>query len=337
MKKMKLLVALFALSNICFGQTKIDSLVQKGIKYHDNGQYAEAISVYKEALEIEPNSALVNYEIAMTLMYDKKYKESIKHCDKVIDLNDKLLIQAYNTKGSCLDNLGKTKKSIKVFEEAIEKFGDNYLIYYNLGFNYYKEKDYFKAEEAFINAISNNSEHASSHLLLGIIKSEQNQKVQSLLCLYYFLFLESDSERSKTAYNLLMRQLKGNVQKDNNEPNQINITLDSNQMETEFAPASIMISMLEASKSLEENANKSEEELFIENNTDFFKVLGELRKDQNEGLWWNFYVPFFYELANTEHIETYSYYISYCANDNSLNWLKKNPEKIEQFNQWLTK
>ncbi|TLX74570.1 tetratricopeptide repeat protein [Labilibacter sediminis] len=335
MRKQFLILVFFIFSTLVYSQTKVDSLVSVGIKYHDAGEYDKAIDAYKSALEIEPNSALVNAEISLTYMYAKDYKKSIKHCDKVIDLDDKYLLQAYNTKGSCLDYLGKTKESIKLFKKGIKKFGDHHLLYYNLGYNYYNLKEYDNAEKALINAINTKSDHASSHLLLGYLMSDKNQKVQSLLSLHYFLFLEPHSSRAKTAYHLLLEQFGGNVSRDTDKPNQINIFLDPNQTDAEFGAADLMISMLEASKTLEENKGKSDEELFIDNTTSFFKILGELKKKNNIGLWWDFYVPLFYDIAKSKHIDTYCYYISHSTNDKAKEWLNNNGNKIEEFDNWL--
>lgn len=335
MKKLYLLFGLVLFPNFLSGQTNIDSLIQQGVYYHDAGKYDKAIELYKQALSIDPNSDVANYEIAMTYMYAKDYENSIKFSDKVIDIGKNNVLQAYITKGSSLDYLGKTDESIKILEKGLKKFGANYLLYYNLGYDYYKIKNYNKAEEAFTNAIKANTNHASSHLLLGYLMADQKRNVQSLLCLYYFLFLEPDTERSKTAFRILDEQFGGNVQPDKEKPNQINIVLNNDQIDSEFGPANLMISMLEASKSIEENKGKSEEQLFVENTKSFFKILGELKKDKNKGLWWDFYVPFFNDLANSDHIDTYCYYITQSSKDKSLEWLKNNNPKIVLFDQWL--
>lgn len=334
MKRQVLVLGLFLISSLIYSQSTVDSLVQIGIQYHDEGQFDKAIESYKTALNIEPNSALINYEISLTYMYMGDYENSILHSDKVIEQNDMYLLQAYITKGSCLDYLGKSAEAIKLFEKGIKKFGDDHLLYYNLGYTYYNLKEYDKAEEALINAINAKSDHASSHLLLGYVMNEKNQKVQSLLCLHYFLFMEPNTERSKTAYNLLLKQFGGNVERDKDKPNQINIFIDPNQSESEFAPAAMMISMLEASKTLEENKDKSEDLMFIENTTSFFKILGELKK-KNKGLWWDLYVPLFLEIAESEHIDTYCYFISQSNNIHSQVWMENNSVKIEQFGKWL--
>jgi tetratricopeptide (TPR) repeat protein len=199
-------VVLVLFSNFLLAQSPVDSLVQLGIQCHDNGQYDKAIELYQKALEIDPASPLTNYEIALTYMYAKDYANSIKHSDIVIGQKGQNLLQAYVTKGSCLDYLGKTDESIRLFEQGIRKFGDHYLLYYNLGYDYYKLKNYEKAQEVFTKAIKSNPNHASSHLFLGFTMADLDQKVQSLLCLHYFLLLEPNSGRAKTAFSLLQKQ-----------------------------------------------------------------------------------------------------------------------------------
>lgn len=335
MKRQILIIGLLLFSTLIYSQNKVDSLVNIGIEYHDKGEYDKAIETYKAALKIDPKSALANYEIAMTYMYAKEYKKAIKHCDIVIKMNDKYLLPAYITKASSLNNLGKTEESRAMFIESIEKFGDNHLLYYNLALNYYKTKEYKEAEQAVINAIRTKTSHSGSHLLLGQMMFEQGLKSQSLLCLHYFLFLEPNTERSRTAYNLLQKQFNGNVKADKDKPNTFNININSIETETEFSHADLMISMLEATKTIEENENKSEDEMFIENTKLFFNILGELKKEDNKGLWWDYYIPFFDEIANSEHIDTYCYYISKSSNRRASDWLKENQDKQKEFATWL--
>ena len=269
-------------------------------------------------------------------MYSGDYQNAIKHSDKVIKRNDKYLLQAYLVKGSCLDYLGKTKESIKLFKKGIKKFGDDHLLYYNLGYNYYNIKEFDKAEKAFIKAINTKANHASSHLFLGYLMYEKNQRVQSLLSLHFFLLLEPNSERSQNAYNLLQSQLSGGVEKNQEEPGKIDIFLSPDQLKSEFGTIDMMITILEASKSLEENEGKSDDQMFIENTTSFFKILGEHKTKENTGFWWDFYVPFFYLIAESEHIDTYCYYISQSTKETAVDWLKENEKRVTDFAKWLS-
>lgn len=315
-------------------QSSIEDFVTEGIQYHDKGNYDKAIETYKKALEINPKSTLVNYEMALSHFAKEDFKNAIKYSDVVLEQNKDHMLQAYMTKGSALDMLGKTKKSIKLFKKAIKESGGHYLLYYNLGLNYYKLNDLDNAEENVINAIKNNPNHPTSHLILAHIHNQKGNPVQTLLATHYFLFLEPNTQRSTEAYSILKKNFGGNVTKDSSKPNTINITLSPND-DRQFGAAELMVSMLEASKSIEENEGKTEDEMFVENTESFFKVLGELRKKKNKEIWWTFYTDFFYDLAKSDHIETYCKYITQSVNENSKKWLSENENKLNDFDKWL--
>ena len=71
--------------------------------------------------------------------------------------------------------------------------------------------------------IEENSNHSSSHLMLANIHQQKGNSVQTLLAVHYFLFLEPNSKRSHEAYQILQQNFGGNVSKDKDKPNTINI------------------------------------------------------------------------------------------------------------------
>jgi len=336
MRKLILSLTFLLFTVSFFAQNSIEEYVKEGIQYHDNGDYNKAISIYKTALELYPKSTLLHYEISLSYFTKADYKEAIKHADIILKQKENHLIQAYLTKGSALDMLGKTKESIKLFEKALKGKDKHYLLYYNLGLNYYKINKLNEAEENVIKAIEQNSNHTSSHLMLANIHNQKGNAVQTLLAAHYFLFLEPNTKRSNEAYQLLQDNFGGNVSKDKNKPNTINIVLSANN-DSQFGAAELMIGMLEASKSLEENEGKTEDEMFIKNTDSFFTILGELKKKKNREIWWTFYTTFFYDLAKSEHMEAYCKYVTQSGNENSKKWLMVNEKKLTDFGDWLKK
>lgn len=338
--KMRLLITAFtfALHLTAFGQADIEIIVNQGINFHDNGQYKKAIEKYKEALEIDPNSLWVHYEISMSYLYNNEYKKSIEHCDVIIDADDKYVKDAYVTKGSSLDYMGKTKKSIKLLKKGIRKFGDYYLFHYNLAYNYVKTKEYEKAEETLLKGIEDNPNHASSHLLLGLVNSSQKKKVKSILSLCYFLLLEPSTERSQTAFKELVKLMWGNQQKKEDGSNEITIFVDPDIKDEDFKSVEMMMPLLFATNNMEENKDKSHAELFTENLTTLFKVLGESEEDEKrkeEAIWWDLYLPLFYPMAEEGHSEVFGYFISHDFWEESTQWLENNPDKIDAFQEWF--
>ena len=266
-----LCTALFVLflSTPVFTQSVIEELVKKGIEHHDKGEYDKAIDLYKKALDIDPKSTIANYEAAYSYFMKKDYKNAIRYSNVVIKQKSEWSTHAYVTKGSALDNMGKTKKSIKLFKKAIKETGGHYLLYYNLALNYFKLSEWADAELNILKALQFNPNHTSSHFMLAKINALLGNKTKSILAANYFLFLEPDSYRSRDALELLVTNFSGNVSKDE--------------------------------------------------------------------IWWNFYIPFFYDLAQSDHVETYCYYIIQNMNENAKKWLEQNEDRLSSFGTWLEK
>ena len=81
---------------------------------------------------------------------------------------------------------------------------------------------------------------------------------------------------------------------------------------------------------------KNSNPLFAENTNTIFTILGEAKKDK-KGFWWNFYVDYFYTLANNHHTEALCYYITQSKGDTYNVWLKDNLTKMEALSEWYTK
>jgi len=327
-----LLLVLLAITSLnCFAQnSKINELVNDGIKHHDQGEYEKAISIYEKALELDQNSSLVNYEISFSYFSAKDYGNAIKFSKRVIALRDGNLLPAYITYGNSLDMLGKQKKAIKVYEKAMKDF-ESYLLYYNHALSCLNSNLLDKAYESALNAINQKSSHASSHLILSKIMEKKGSRIEAMLPLYFFLLIEPNSARSAIEYQTLRNYIDYGVSKSSGK--NINVVVPSNN-DSSFGAAEMMISLSKASNSLDENKGKSELGLFADNNAKLFKTLGELKKE-NTGFLWDFYVPFFYNMANEELIEAYSYYISLSLGDNTAIWIDENNVKFEQFKKWM--
>ena len=188
---------------------KIDSLLQLGMNYYENGRYDRAITILKEAVELEPDSPVANYCIASGYIAVNEYAKAMEHLDRVIDKDVDFLLGVYTMKSSCLDYLGRTVESIELLRDGIERLGGHYLLYYNLGLCLYKIGNHGEAQQALENALSLSPNHAGSHYLLGVLMYELGKMDHSLPPLYYFLLLEPNSKRSETAFGIIADHLSG--------------------------------------------------------------------------------------------------------------------------------
>lgn len=312
---------------------KVKAYVEQGIALHDKGDYKGAIEEYQKALALDAASPMVNYEIASSYFAAKDYDKALKHINVTLQKETEFADHAYILKGSVLDLQGKSKEAIAVYKNALRTHQDNYLLYYNLALTLFNSKaSVTETTDALKHALRLNADHASSHLLLGYVMMDQGKRVQSLLALYNFLLLEPKSGRAEEALGILLQQLQQGVERTDEKT--INILASNKTVKDEFAAAELSLSLLEASKTLEKNKDKTEHELFVDNTKTFFSLMGNLKKD-HKGFWWDFYVPFFAAMESAGHTETFGYYIWLSKNNVKVNqWLDKNDSRIKQFSKW---
>ncbi|XOV94419.1 MAG: hypothetical protein ACFHWX_06880 [Bacteroidota bacterium] len=335
MKQLSLMISLLWVLTLTAQEEQVIKYVKEGIGYHDTGNYEDAIIAYRHALYVDPGSPLANYEIAMTFSTINEHDSALKYVDKVLAFKNDHHLMAYITKGNTLDALGRGDEAIDTYKKALANEGPHYLLLYNMAVTYNSHGETDKAIENLINGISQNAGHPSSHLLLANIMKSQSKTVQSLLGYYYFLLIEPGTSRSEGAFTSLMQQFGGNVEENKDGGFNILINTSAIDKKNEFSSAELMVSMLSVTSSLPENKDKSEEELFVSNTESFFKILGELKKKKDKGLWWELYIPFFYDLARSDHLEAYCYYISQSSNTAAMDWLNANPDKLRALDQWL--
>ena len=310
----------------------VQHVVNQGVALHDAGKYEAALEKYEQALKQDPKSDAAHYEIAVTYFTLGQYDKSIAHCDKINDKSP-YIDQAYMLKGNALDMAGKPEEAIKIYNKALKSNPDNYLIHYNLGYTYYKTRDFVNAEKSFISALLLKPTHPGSHLLLGYLMIDRGQRLKSILALFNFLLLEPQGKRAEMAYGKLQEQLEKGVSKTSG--NTITINVDPNSELDEFGAAEMMVSLLQAAKTTEANSGKTEEQLFVENTQSLFGILGELQKEK-KGFWWDFYVDFFRDMNEDKHVEALCYFISQSQSNGRIHtWLAQNQNKVDQMMDWV--
>ncbi len=334
MKKQIIILLLICLSHNLYAQKSVEDYLDKGVAYHDEGKYDKAIDMFKEGLKIDPNSSVLLYELSNSYMGKKSYRQAIKYANMVMEKNDDLLAYAYVVKGNALDLMGKTQESINLFEEAISQDISHYLIYYNLAINYIKNEDVENAEKNAIKAIQIDPMHNSSHYMIANLEELKGNRIPTVLSSYFFLMLESTSERAQVAYDILKENLRGNVSKTNS--NEINITLrpEDGSADSIFRSVELVLSLSYASD-LGENKSGSELSQTVDHTKTLFQILSELKPENNTEIWWTFYVPFYSAILDKGYTELF---VKWCFRGDSKEakrWGEKHEKEVDEFREWV--
>ena len=177
--------------------------------------------------------------------------------------------------------------------------------------------------------------HASSHLLMANLQAEKAQRVPAILSSQYFLLLEPNSARTESVLTIMKNSFRGDVERDADNPDNINISLSAD-IDDEFGFAELTLSLLGASRYIEENENKSELELFTESATTFFGILeGDPSDSRKKSIWWEFYIPFYSKLSSSDFMPAYCAYILKSEDDEAIQRLKENDSNVNEFFDWL--
>ena len=75
-----------------FGQT-VKELMAEGDKWHGKKKYKDAIAVYKRAMEINPDDALLNFKLGLSYLYSDTKSKAASFIDKAYRLNQTLIIE----------------------------------------------------------------------------------------------------------------------------------------------------------------------------------------------------------------------------------------------------
>lgn len=316
-------------------QDNFETIMQRGLDLHNQGKYELSLIEYNKALKMAPKSAWVNYEMAMSYYYMGKKEKALGHAKTGVKEKSENGVQCVVLLGTIYDELGKSKKSIKAYKKGVKDYGDYYLIWFNLGVSANGMGDLELAEKAFLKSASNKRDHASSHYALAAVKMQQGKKAEAMLPIYFFLLLEPDTDRSQRAYADLRDLWAQGVEK--TDSNQISLTLApmDGKKEDPSRMADFMVTLIEASSTLKENASKTEFEQYRDKTKKYFDFLTGLDFEGRQDLLTTYYIPFFGRLAKSEHMDAFTHFIRQSSSRESQDWIQSHADDLEALFVWL--
>lgn len=297
-----LVLSIFTLGNPAFSQSdKLSGLLNQGITLHDKGDFANAVKIYDNIIQL-----------------DSSYQA------------------AYYEKSFSFYGWGKYPEAIAIYTEGILKYPDSYMLHFNRGITEYQLKLYPEAANDFKNSVRLNPFHPSSHQSLAYCVYDKN-KVAGMLALSVFLMLEPEGKRAEKNLILLNQLLGSNVKK--GEKN-IEIKISSEALDStkvlpdNFHMLEMMISMQSALDYDEKLKNLSAAEK-LKSKLELFGN-AELTKADATGFFTEFYIPFFKQLNKDKQLLTACYINNATSDDpKTKKWLDKNKQTVKEFYDWL--
>jgi tetratricopeptide (TPR) repeat protein len=273
------------------------------------------------------------------LLDQQEYAAVISMCESAVDAHkgDAALNEMYLLWGTAHYKKQERENAIEVFEEGLEVFPKDFDLWYTKATYHVRMKDDALALTSFEKAIQLKPTDASIHNSIGRLQLDANQKIPALMTMLLNVSMEPEGSSAESNIMLIDKLLNGAIIKTGKNSISINMDLQETAEDDTITKPNdfkniyniLIISSLIGSGQKQTQAEQ-------------FRIrIGSMSssmtsgKDDNFGFYWEFYAPYFMELAKNEHIDAFTYIVLRSTDQKEVQkWIKKNPEKIKAFYEW---
>lgn len=316
--------------------TRYDSVtiaaMDRGLDYANQGKYDLALMEYNQARMSLKKDGFINYEIALAHYQMENFGTARKYARIAAKESSEHGVQGCILNASILTRQEKPKRAITTIEKGLKRFGNYYLLHYNLGVAAYESGQYEKASLAFQNAIRQRLDHAESHLGLARVCSAQERVVQAFFPLHFFLLLQPKHD---LAPKLIQRIHEFNEQiSDSNQVVNASKKLKQNYpLGDQMRILDMTYKAFYQSKHLiNSNTSKVPYAVFLEF---FFNEASKVDFKPTDDLFVNYYIPFFGAISKQGYMEVCYVYMYQSAFPDAEQWIQDNYEGLEALFDWL--
>jgi len=173
-------------------QDNVAAILLLGELSQNLGKQAEAVSLYKQA--IEKNPAKIEPYLRLSAIYEeqKKYDAAIKMYEEVLKLDSKNIFASNNLAYIYLQNDQNLDRALDLAQNAMEFASENPMVMDTLGLVYYKKGLYPKAIRLFEQCIEKIKNDPRLFYHLGLAYRENGQKEKAKEALNKAISFNSD-------------------------------------------------------------------------------------------------------------------------------------------------
>ncbi|MFP4527027.1 MAG: tetratricopeptide repeat protein, partial [Candidatus Kapaibacterium sp.] len=152
-----------------------------GTVYNKLGNYLDAERELMRALEIKPNDDIILNNLGDVYSNQGKYEEAIKYFMQAIDKNKKQPKYYYNL-GNIYNAIDEYDKAIEIYEKALNFDNNQAEVLNNLGISYYEKEEFLTSEKYFRQSIEADPNYLNAYHNLALIHHKNNELQQALDC-----------------------------------------------------------------------------------------------------------------------------------------------------------
>ena len=161
--------------------THFRSLQYSGVAAYQNGNLAESVDFYAQALAVRDDDAELYSHLGLVLSKLQEYDAAIESFEKALALKPDFA-NAWVNLGDALMSTNRLEESLTCCDKAIQYDPDSAIAHNNRGNVFKKMKHFAEAIESYDRALAINSNYAEAWHNLGFVFSETNRLKEAHGC-----------------------------------------------------------------------------------------------------------------------------------------------------------
>ena len=281
-------------------------IIKKGIQYHDEGKYKEALAEYAKVPFGDLNYDLAIYEKAMTQEVMEDYRGAIQ---SISELAENPSCQVKRNKvfmilGDCYDYLEHYDKAVEAYDQALQIAPYDYLTLFNKGVSLMHNEKYEEAMECFKKSIFIAPAHQGSHFRYGLCCMKLGYTVPGILALNYSTLMNTSSRNCLLALQILEKLYENGIPNFNKE-NDIDISDEYEELNLFYKDIHQLLNSKAVVTQKFHSLTKVNHDIAKYNQLVFSNVKIRPGSRAIEDM---LYVPFFHQIMDKNKFNTLCYY-----------------------------
>lgn len=176
--------------------------LQKGNNLFDQGKIDEAMAVYLDLLNKNPEAYVINYSIGNCYFAQEKYDQAIEYYQKVVEKNPQF-VPALIGIGNAYVNKKEIDKAMEWYSRIdIEKIDDP-VVLYNIGTIYFNHSRHDQALKYYSKAVSLQPDFPDALYQLGLTQLTLGQYKEAMATFQNYLKYDTESDRALQVKNFI--------------------------------------------------------------------------------------------------------------------------------------
>ena len=309
-------------------------IIQKGIQFHDNGKYLDAINEFSRVPFGDVNYDLALYEKALSQEAFGDYRGAIQNINQLLELPESQVEKnrMYSVLGDCYDYLEQYDKAIEAYNKGLEIAPYDYMLHFNKGVSQMNQELYESAMESFKQSIFISPAHQGSHFRYGLCCLQLGYTVPGILALNFASVINPNSNYCIKSLQLLEELYNEGVTAFNND-NDVTIYNPYDELNELYKPIHNLLDSKAAENKKFKSLTKMNHKILKYNQLVFSNVSIRPNSHAVEDL---LYAPYFQQIINENRYNTFCYFQLSATNINNNKVANKAMTMKKEFDDFIS-